>query len=188
MQYSESPPFKERSLNISNAVKDKILREHSPIESRLSLVADDKENARDSFDKMVEKEANSSKISFYNALENKTRGRSSPPCISDPQAQRDCFYWGVQKPHLAPKNSKVIRRALKMRHLQTSCFQSMFCGPESLALLDAKEDLYMLGKQLNTTWMEPTKVMSNVVHVSLAKDLCLAVTKKGELWACGNNT
>lgn len=67
-------------------------------------------------------------------------------------------------------------------------FQSMACGPSSLALIDVKDELYLLGKQLNTVWMEPTKVLSNVASVCLAKDLCLAVTKKGELWACGINT
>ena len=69
MQTAETPPLGERSLNIPSFLQEK-LRDQSVIESRASLIVADKENPRKSFDKeeFAEKEANSSKISFYNAL------------------------------------------------------------------------------------------------------------------------
>ncbi len=37
--------------------------------------------------------------------------------------------------------------------------QAVSCGPTQMAVIDHKDDLYMLGKQLQTEWTEPTKVM-----------------------------
>ena len=74
-----------------------------------------------------------------------------------------------------------------MKILQSCAIAHMECGPTQIAFIDAKDDLYMLGKQLNQTWLEPTYVLSNVKCVSLGKDFALIITKQGFLHAFGSN-
>lgn len=66
--------------------------------------------------------------------------------------------------------------------------RDLSCGPTQLGIIDSRNDLYMLGRQLNQVWQEPTKLMSNVEQVSCNKDFTAVLTKAGQLFAFGSNS
>ena len=75
-----------------------------------------------------------------------------------------------------------------MAQLKTIDVRDLSCGPTQLGVIDTKNDLYMLGRQLNSVWQEPTKIMSNVEQVSCCKDFTAILTKAGQLFAFGSNS
>lgn len=122
-------------------------------------------------DKEPRKQTNS-KQSFYNAL------------AMDKVTDSEVYYWGINK-HVSKATQ---RKALKLKQLDGFRVQAVACGPTQIAVIDDKDDLYMLGKQLQTEWTTPAKVMSNVAQVSCGRDFTLIVTKTNALYGFGINT
>jgi len=47
---------------------------------------------------------------------------------------------------LVSSTKQVIKKATKLKLLSQMCIKMLACGPTHLAIIDSKNDLYMLGK------------------------------------------
>ena len=57
---------------------------------------------------------------------------------------RDVYYWGLNR--LTSSNKSVIKKATKLKILSQMSVKMIAAGPTQVAIIDYKDDLYMLGK------------------------------------------